>query len=41
VKPAVLIAAGAGTVADATALLGQCNGNLRAALALMGTATPA
>jgi N-acetylmuramic acid 6-phosphate etherase len=41
VKPAVLIAAGAGTVAEATTLLGQCNGNLRAALARMGTATPA
>lgn len=41
VKPAVLIAAGGGSAAQAAALLGQCNGNLRAALARTGTATPA
>jgi len=40
VKPAVLIAAGA-TPAEAGTLLGRTKGNLRAALALLGTATPA
>ena len=41
VKPAVLIAAGAGGAHEAQTLLGRCKGNLRAALALLGTATPA
>ena len=41
VKPAVLIAAGAGGAQEAQTLLGRCKGNLRAALALLGTATPA
>lgn len=41
VKPAVLIAAGAASLSEADALLGRSKGNLRAALALMGTATPA
>jgi N-acetylmuramic acid 6-phosphate etherase len=41
VKPAVLIAAGAGDAQHAQALLGRSKGNLRAALALMGAATPA
>jgi len=40
VKPAILIAAGA-TPAEAGALLGQTSGNLRAALTMIGTATPA
>ena len=41
VKPAVLIAAGVKTPAEAGQLLGETKGNLRAALKLMGTATPA
>lgn len=40
VKPAVLIAAGAENLAQAGALLGQTKGNLRVALAKIGTATP-
>jgi N-acetylmuramic acid 6-phosphate etherase len=41
VKPAVLMAAGAQNASEADALLGKTQGNLRAALALLGTATPA
>ena len=41
VKPAVLIAAGVETLAEAGALLGRTKGNLRAALATIGAATPA
>ena len=41
VKPAVLIAAGAEGPAEAEKLLGQTKGNLRAALGLLGAATPA
>jgi N-acetylmuramic acid 6-phosphate etherase len=41
VKPAVLIAAGAAGPNEAGALLGRTKGNLRAALALLGAATPA
>jgi N-acetylmuramic acid 6-phosphate etherase len=41
VKPAVLIAAGVGSSAEAGELLGQTKGNLRAALARIGAATPA
>jgi N-acetylmuramic acid 6-phosphate etherase len=41
VKPAILIAAGVDTLAEAGALLGQTKGNLRAALAKLGTVTPA
>ncbi len=40
VKPAILIAAGV-TPAEAGALLGRTSGNLRAALTMIGTATPA
>ena len=40
VKPAILIAAGA-TPAEAGARLGRTGGNLRAALTMIGTATPA
>ena len=40
VKPAILIAAGA-TPAEAGALLGRTGGNLRAALTMIGAATPA
>lgn len=41
VKPAVLIAAGVPDLDEAQALLGRGKGNLRAALALAGAATPA
>jgi N-acetylmuramic acid 6-phosphate etherase len=41
VKPAVLMVAGAQDAHEADALLGRTRGNLRAALALLGTATPA
>lgn len=41
VKPAVLMAAGAQNASEADALLGRTRGNLRAALALLATATPA
>lgn len=41
VKPAVLIAAGVKSLAEAGRLLGETKGNLRTALAKIGTATPA
>jgi len=41
VKPAILIAAGVETLAEAGGLLGRTRGNLRAALATIGAATPA
>lgn len=41
VKPAVLIAAGVATLAEAGALLGRTKGNLRAALAMIGAVSPA
>lgn len=41
VKPAVLIAAGVGDLAQAGALLGQTGGNLRTALARIGVVPPA
>jgi N-acetylmuramic acid 6-phosphate etherase len=40
VKPAVLIAAGAGGLAEANRLLDQCDGNLRRALRKIGAETP-
>ncbi|MDP1732119.1 MAG: N-acetylmuramic acid 6-phosphate etherase [Devosia sp.] len=41
VKPAILIAAGVRTLAEAENLLGQTKGNLRTALATIGAVTPA